>query len=74
MPAFRGKIFAVPRIAKCPVCHSVPVMRKDSTKRFQIWCQCGCKTGWKTKTEAIVDWYNLILAVQAKRNELTEEG
>lgn len=81
MPVFSGKVFKLKRIAKCPVCGSEPVIRRDSTKRFQVWCKCGCKTGWSTKPEAIINWYNLILAVQAqmpgfdmKENEVTKEG
>lgn len=66
MPVFSGKIYELPRIEKCPVCGSKPILRRDSTKRFQVWCSCGCRTGWKTKPEAIIDWYNLILAMKAK--------
>lgn len=66
MPKFAGKMFKLDRIANCPVCGAEPIMRKDSTKRFQVWCRCGCKTGWTTKPQAIIDWYNLILAVQAQ--------
>lgn len=66
MPKFKGKVTELPRIHSCPMCGAKPVLRKDSTKRFQVWCTCGCKTGWKTKPEAIIDWYNLILAIQAQ--------
>lgn len=66
MPVFSGKTYKLERIAKCPVCGAEPVLRRDSTKRFQVWCSCGCKTGWNTKPEAIIDWYNLILAVKSR--------
>lgn len=64
MPAFSGKVYKLERIYHCPVCGQTPILRRDSTKRFQVWCECGCKTGWKTKTQAVIDWYNLILEMQ----------
>lgn len=69
MPAFKGKTWSLLRIAECPVCGSFPILRRDSTKRFQVWCQCGCKTGWTTKTQAVIDWYNLILAMTKNKKE-----
>lgn len=80
MPKFAGQTFKLERIAHCPICGQEPVLRKDSTKRFQVWCSCGCKTGWTTKAQAVIDWYNLILAIQAqmpgfdrKENEITKK-
>lgn len=69
MPKFKGKTWTLPRLKECPVCGSSPIMRKDSTKRFQIWCSCGCKTGWTTKTQAVIDWYNLIIAINHNQKE-----
>ena len=68
-PTFQGKTFKLERIANCPVCGEEPILRKDSTKRFQVWCKCGCKTGWTTKPLAIIDWYNLILALNARKEQ-----
>lgn len=66
MPKFKGETREVARLHPCPVCGAKPVLRKDSTKRFQVYCECGCKTGWKPKTQAVIDWYNLVLAYQAQ--------
>lgn len=71
MAKFSGQTWRLPRLEKCPICGSEPVLRKDSTKRFQVWCSCGCKTGWTTKTQAVIDWYNLILALM-KQDALKE--
>lgn len=65
MPVFKGEVREVARLHTCPVCGTKPVLRKDSTKRFQVACpECECRTGWKAKTQAIIDWYNLVLAVR----------
>lgn len=67
MPKFKGEVREVKRLYKCPVCGAKSVLKKDSTKRFQVACsECECKTGWKPKTEAIIDWYNLVLAYQVQ--------
>lgn len=73
MPKFKGKVMELPRIHRCPVCGANPVLRRDSTKRFQVWCSCGCKTGWDTKPEVIIDWYNLILSVEMRKEEQEKE-
>lgn len=69
MPIFSGKVFTLKRIKRCPMCGAEPVLRKDSTKRFQVYCECGCKTGWTTKTQAVIDWYNIILALREQEHK-----
>lgn len=67
MTEFKGETREVKRLHSCPACGAKAVLRKDSTKRFQVACsKCGCRTGWKPKTEAVIDWYNLVLAVRAE--------
>ncbi len=66
MTEFKGETRIVPQLHPCPLCGKKPVLRKDSTKRFQVYCECGCKTAWKPKTDAIIDWYALILSIQAE--------
>lgn len=61
MPEFKGETFRLKDIAVCPKCGEAPLMRRDSSNRFQVWCTCGHKTKWTKKTQAVIEWYNDIL-------------
>lgn len=66
---FKGEVRELEGISECPLCHKTPKLRKDSTKRFQIACECGAKTGWGTKPQVIIAWYKLREAAAKKEAE-----
>lgn len=52
----------IPHIANCPICGEKPVLRRNASKKFQVYCvKCKTRTSWMTKPEAIIQWYNHIL-------------
>lgn len=53
----------------CPLCGNKPVLRKNASKDFQVWCKhCHCRTDWLTKPEAIIYWYKTIIAIIKRGN------
>lgn len=58
-------------IAACPKCGKTPEMQRNTSKEFRIKCpKCGARTGWYTKPQAIINWYNMLL--QLMKNELAK--
>lgn len=44
----------------CPLCGHSVLMRKNASKKFQVYCpKCHCKSDWLNKVEAIIYWYNM---------------
>lgn len=55
-------------IRECPRCNSVPEIQRNTSKEFRIKCpKCGARTGWTTKPQAIITWYNML--IQYAKNE-----
>lgn len=64
------KIIPIKNLAKCPLCGAKAQMRKNASKDFQVACtKCDCCTGWDTKPNAIVRWYNMIITLNAQKQE-----
>lgn len=52
----------IENVIACPVCGSNVALYRNASKDFQIRCQkCGARTGWRTKTNAVIEWYNMVL-------------
>lgn len=58
------KAVKIENICRCPLCQSDNVfLMSNALHRFQMRClDCGNRTRWKKKIEAVVDWYNSRLA------------
>lgn len=66
----RMKTLKIKDLANCPMCGAKAIMRKNASKDFQIACtKCDCHTGWTTKPDAIVRWYNITLILMKKHHE-----
>ena len=52
-------------LCRCPECQSDNVMlMQNALKRFQVRClDCGFRTRYKRKVEAVIDWFNLRLTL-----------
>lgn len=58
------KRLEIRNIKVCPICGAEVYLRKNASKDFQVMCPgCGFKTGWKTKPDAIIEYYNMCDAV-----------
>lgn len=46
---------------QCLFCGGKKVrIRKNASKKFQVECtSCGAHTGWYTKPQSIIQWYNI---------------
>lgn len=56
------KIIKVKQLGACPVCKTGPQLERNSARRFRVHCpKCHCRTAWLSKTDAIVNWYNLAI-------------
>ena len=67
MSVFKGEVRTVEELHSCPLCGKKAVIRKNSSKQFQVYCSCGYKTIWEKKDEAIIDWYNGVIELKYKR-------
>lgn len=56
------KAIRIEHIINCPVCGSPVTLLKNASKDFQVRCmQCGARSGWKRKTDAVIQWYNMVI-------------
>lgn len=60
----------IANIRVCPRCGNAPLLQRNTSKEFRIKCpKCGARTGWRTKPQAIIAWYNML--IQYAKNEGT---
>ena len=65
------KIIRTRGLHKCPVCGGRVQLRKNASKEFQVKCtQCEAKTGWMRKTDAVIQWYTLIIQYLKNKKEI----
>lgn len=58
-------------IAACPLCGFEPELLRNASKDFQVRCpNCGARTGWYTKSTAIIQWYNMVIQYLRTQKEL----
>lgn len=53
------KVIETRDLARCPICGSKVVLRRNSGKRFQIKCTnsaCYVRTSWSSKTDTLCTW------------------
>ena len=49
----------IKKLRPCPVCGHKAYLRKNASKRFEVYCpKCHSHSDWLNKVDAVVDWYN----------------
>lgn len=69
------KVIPTRNLARCPVCGSEVVLRRNSGKRFQIKCtnpDCYVRTAWLSKTFTLCTWSEI--CARLGYSLLDEEG
>lgn len=52
-------LITVKGLRGCPVCGGKAFLRKNASKRFEVYCvKCHAHSIWANKIDAVVDWYN----------------
>ena len=54
------KLIEIEGLRPCKKCGSGNViLQKNASKAFQVKCaDCGNKTKWQRKTDAVIEWFN----------------
>lgn len=61
-------------LRNCPKCGHFAVMRKNASKRFEVYCpKCHSHSIWANKIDAVVDWYNKSALYERYNGEVTPE-
>lgn len=61
-------------LRSCPVCGHSVFLRKNASKKFQVYCpKCHCKSDWKNKVEAVISWYNMAAIYEKIYGQKEEE-
>lgn len=65
----------IKNLRHCPKCGSEVILRKNASKRFQVACpKCRVHTGWESKIDAVVSWYNLSAIYEGQHGKPGDKG
>ena len=54
-------------LCKCGGCGSAAALLTNAKNQFQVRCpNCGERTKWTRKTDAVIEWFNLFLNAKKK--------
>lgn len=69
------KTQTIKNLRRCPKCGGEVILRKNASKRFQVACpKCRTHTGWESKIDAIISWYNLSAIYEGMYSKLGDKG